>query len=57
MLRGFIDGIIIAYLLSLFDIDKKIINFSKEVLRLTVSESTYYVVSGLIGLIFAIFSK
>lgn len=57
MLSGFIYGMLVAWVLSWFEVDQMIINFCKEVLKLTISESTYYVVSGLIGLVFAIFSK
>ena len=55
MLNGFVEGLIVAWFLSLFNVDNIIINSAKEVLNITISNSTYYMLFALIGLISAIF--
>ena len=54
MLNGFIYGLITAWILSWFGVDNIIITSTKEILKLTISESTYYVAAGLIGLVAAL---
>ena len=54
MLSGFIYGLLVAWFLSLFGVDKMIITSVQEVFQMTISASTYYVVAGLFGLISAL---
>lgn len=55
MISGFISGIIIAWCLTLFDVDDFINDFSKEHFDKEISETTYYMIFGILGLICGIF--
>ena len=47
----FIGGLFIAWFLSLFGVYNMITTSAKEVLNITISESTYYMLFAIIGLI------
>lgn len=51
MLGGLLGGLLIAWLLSIFNFDNMFINAIYELLGLNVSVDVYYVIFGLIGLI------
>lgn len=56
MLGGFIAGLIVAWILSLFGIDHLVINSAKELLNANNSISTYYIIFAIIGLLGGAFS-
>lgn len=51
MLNGFIGGIIVAWFLTLFNVDHYCIQAAKELLHADISVATYYIVFGIIGAI------
>ncbi|HHD2754003.1 TPA: hypothetical protein ACOTG0_002848 [Clostridium perfringens] len=51
MLRGLLGGLLVAWILSLFDFDNMVINSIHEVFDIEVSKDLYYVIFALIGLI------
>lgn len=51
MLGGLLGGLLIAWLLSIFNFDNMFINATYELFGLNVSVDVYYVIFGLIGLI------
>lgn len=51
MLSGLLGGLLVAWILSLFDFDKMVINSIYEVFDIEVSKDLYYVIFALIGLI------
>lgn len=57
MLGGFISGLIVAWILSLFGVDQMVITSLNEVFSVSISVSTYYMAFGLIGLIGGALSK
>jgi hypothetical protein len=57
MLGGFVGGLIVAWILSLFGVDSMIITSAKEMCNITMSISTYYISFALIGLIGGAFHR
>lgn len=58
MLDGFIGGLIVALILSLFNVNDMIIEVLQPYVRhVVLTNSHYYVLFGLIGLIGGAFSK
>lgn len=57
MLGGFIGGLIVAWILSLFGIDNMVIKSVAEVFKVGISVSTYYIAFGVVGLIGGAFRK
>jgi hypothetical protein len=57
MLGGFVGGLIVAWILSLFGVDSMIITSAKEICNITMSISTYYISFALIGLIGGAFHR
>jgi len=58
MLVGFIGGLIVAWVLSLFSVDVLIIDALQPFVRdVTLNTAMYYVAFGLIGLIGGAFKK
>lgn len=57
MLGGFVGGLLVAWILSLFGVHHMVINSVKELLGATISVSTYYISFGIIGLVSGAFSK
>lgn len=51
MLSGLLGGLLVAWILSLFDFDKMVINSIYEVFDIEISKDLYYVIFALIGLI------
>ncbi|ELC8442194.1 hypothetical protein QYB59_001215 [Clostridium perfringens] len=51
MLSGLLGGLFVAWILSLFDFDKMVINSIYEVFDIEISKDLYYVIFALIGLI------
>lgn len=57
MLGGLLWGLLIAWILSIFNFDYMFINTVYELLRLKISTDVYYVVFALLGLIYGIINK
>ncbi|XZM23692.1 hypothetical protein ACSXAD_10095 [Clostridium perfringens] len=57
MLGGLLWGLLIAWILSIFNFNYMFINAVYELLRLKISTDVYYVVFALLGLIYGIISK
>lgn len=57
MLIGFISGLIVAFILSLFSVDTMIIQVIQEIFSKDISTATYYIGFGLIGLIGGAFKR
>ena len=57
MLGGLLWGLLIAWILSIFNFDYMFINTVYELLRLKISTDVYYVVFALLGLICGIINK
>ena len=51
MLEGLIGGLIIAWLLTLFNFDMVCMTALKELINVSISKSTYYFMFAMIGLI------
>ena len=51
MLGGFVSGLIVAWILSWFNVDSMIINSAREMFQASMSISSYYVCFGLLGAI------
>ncbi|EGS9999509.1 hypothetical protein I9Y31_001765 [Clostridium perfringens] len=57
MLGGLLMGLLIAWILSIFNFDYMFINAVYELLGLKISTDVYYVVFVLLGLIYGIINK
>ncbi|TBX16663.1 hypothetical protein [Clostridium perfringens] len=57
MLGGLLWGLLIAWILSIFNFNYMFINVVYELLRLKISTDVYYVVFALLGLIYGIINK
>ncbi|EHK2345189.1 hypothetical protein [Clostridium perfringens] len=57
MLGGLLWGLLIAWILSIFNFNYMFINAVYELLRLKISTDVYYVVFSLLGLIYGIINK
>lgn len=57
MLGGLLWGLLIAWILSIFNFDYMFINAVYELLGLKISTDVYYVVFALLGLIYGIINK
>ncbi|MBO3380248.1 hypothetical protein JJB39_12905 [Clostridium perfringens] len=57
MLGGLLRGLLIAWILSIFNFNYMFINAVYELLRLKISTDEYYVVFALLGLIYGIINK
>ncbi|HAT4104378.1 TPA: hypothetical protein I9Z31_001790 [Clostridium perfringens] len=57
MLGGLLWGLLIAWILSIFNFNYMFINAVYELLRLKISTGVYYVVFALLGLIYGIINK
>lgn len=57
MLGGLLMGLLIAWILSIFNFDYMFINAVYELLGLKISTDVYYVVLVLLGLIYGIINK
>ena len=57
MLGGFVSGIIVAWLLSCFNVDKMVLEVVQPFVSMPLTTSHYYVAFGLIGLVSGIFSN
>ncbi|EOU1723100.1 hypothetical protein LI058_14015 [Clostridium perfringens] len=57
MLGGLLWGLLIAWILSIFNFNYMFINAVYELLRLKISTDVYYVVFVLLGLIYGIINK
>ena len=57
MLGGLLWGLLIAWILSIFNFNYMFINAVYELLRLIISTDVYYVVFALLGLIYGIINK
>lgn len=51
MLEGLIGGLIIAWVLTLFNFDMVCMTALKELINVSISKSTYYFMFAMIGLI------
>lgn len=51
MLEGLIGGLIIAWILTLFNFDMVCMTALKELINVSISKSTYYFMFAMIGLI------
>lgn len=57
MLNGLIGGLIVAFLLSIFNFDKMFCDFFYEMFNAKISSSTYYVIFAITGLLGEILDK
>ncbi|MDZ5254179.1 hypothetical protein [Clostridium sp. LIBA-8841] len=57
MLGGLLWGLLIAWILSIFNFDRMFINAVYELFGLRISSDVYYVVLALLGLICGIINK
>jgi len=57
VLGGLLWGLLIAWILSIFNFNYMFINAVYELLRLKISTDVYYVVFVLLGLIYGIINK
>ena len=57
MLEGFVSGLIVAWVLSLFQVDNMVIRSVAEVFKIGISVSSYYIGFGLLGLIGGAFRR
>lgn len=58
MLGGFIGGLIVAFILSLFGVNVMILEVAQPFMKaVTLTNSHYYILFGLIGLIGGAFSR
>ncbi|BDU84611.1 hypothetical protein P5E99_09290 [Clostridium perfringens] len=57
MLGGLLWGLLITWILSIFNFNYMFINAVYELLRLKISTDVYYVVFVLLGLIYGIINK
>lgn len=51
MLEGLIGGLIVAWILTLFNFDMVCMTALKELINVSISKSTYYFMFAMIGLI------
>lgn len=51
MLEGLIGGLIIAWILTLFNFDMVCMTALKELINVSISKSTYYFMFAMVGLI------
>ncbi|MGV1059696.1 hypothetical protein ACQR24_02455 [Clostridium perfringens] len=57
MLGGVLGGLLIAWILSIFNFDRMFINALYELLGLSISTDAYYVIFALLGAIGSIMKK
>lgn len=57
MLGGVLGGLLIAWILSIFNFDRMFINALYELLGLRISTDAYYVIFALLGAIGSIMKK
>ncbi|WP_221373015.1 hypothetical protein [Clostridium perfringens] len=57
MLGGLLGGLLIAWILSIFNFDRMFINALYELLGLSISTDAYYVIFALLGAIGIIMKK
>ncbi|WP_332829971.1 hypothetical protein [Clostridium perfringens] len=57
MLGGVLAGLLIAWILSIFNFDRMLINTLYELLGLSISTDAYYVIFALLGAISSIMKK
>lgn len=57
MLGGVLGGLLIAWILSIFNFDRMFINILYELLGLSISTDAYYVIFALLGAISSIMKK
>ncbi|HAT4252825.1 TPA: hypothetical protein I9093_002150 [Clostridium perfringens] len=57
MLGGVLAGLLIAWILSIFNFDRMCINTLYELLGLSISTDAYYVIFALLGAISSIMKK
>ena len=57
MLGGFVSGIIVAWLLSCFNVDKMVLEVVQPFVSTPLTPSHFFVVLGLIGLIGGAFGR
>lgn len=57
MLGGVLGGLLIAWILSIFNFDSMFINTLYELLGLSISTDAYYVIFALLGAIGSIMKK
>ncbi len=57
MLGGILGGLLIAWILSIFNFDRMFINTLYEFLGLSISTDAYYVIFALLGIISSIMKK
>lgn len=57
MLGGLLWGLLIAWLLSIFNFDHMFINAVYELFKIRISTDVYYVVFALLGLVCGIINK
>jgi hypothetical protein len=52
MVDGLIGGLLLAFFLSMFGFDNICVDFVKEIFNKTITNSTYYMVFAILGIIF-----
>ena len=57
MLGGVLGGLLIAWILSIFNFDSMFINTLDELLGLSISTDAYYVIFALLGAIGSVMKK
>lgn len=58
MLDGFVGGLFVAFILSLFSVDEMILEVLKPfITTITLTKSHYYILFGLIGLVGGLFRR
>ena len=57
MLGGFVSGLIIAWILSLFGIDHMLIDVVQPFVTITLTTNHYYIFFALIGMLGGIFNR
>jgi len=51
LLKGFVGGLIIAFILVLISTDDTVVQFVRDVLRTNLTTDTYYISFGLLGVL------
>ena len=57
MLKGFVGGLIIAFILVLIGADDTVIQFVRGVLKTNLTTDTYYISFGLLGVLSVFIEK
>lgn len=57
MLEGIIEGLIVAFILSLFNVDEIVADAFKELFKMEITTSGYYFIFAILGLISGIFNR